>query len=80
MASVMLRWCISIFLNSPGAHEHLRNSGFLVLPYKNTLKKYTNFVEPLCGINNDVFKHLLEVRKEYIDLQKFVGIIFDERL
>ena len=75
---VMLRWCISIFLKSPGPYEHLRNSKFLVLPHKNTLKKYTNFTEPLCGINTDVLKHLLEEIKEYIDLPKFVGIIFDE--
>ena len=43
-----------------------------------TLKKYTNFTEPSCGINTDVIKHFLEEIKEYSDLQKFFGIIFDE--
>ena len=63
----MLRWCISIFLKSPSAYEHLRNYGFLALPHKNTLKKYTNFTEPCCGTNTDVIKHLLEEIKEYSD-------------
>ena len=37
--SVMIRWCIFIYLKSPGAYEQLRNSGFLKLPHKKNLIK-----------------------------------------
>ena len=40
---VMIRWCISIYLKSPGAYEQLRNYGFLKLPHKKTLSKYANY-------------------------------------
>ena len=54
---VMIRWCISIYLKSPGAYERLRNSGFLKLLHKKTLSKYANYTEPK-WINFDVVKHI----------------------
>ena len=56
---VMIRWCISIYLKSPGAYEQFRNSGFLKFPHKKTPSKYANYTEPKCGINIDVVKHLV---------------------
>ena len=75
---VMIRWCISIYLKSPGAYEQLRNSGFLKFPHKKTLLQYTNYTEPKCGINIDVIKNLLKEIDSYSDLQQNVGLIFDE--
>ena len=61
---LMIRWCISIYLKSPGAYEQLRNFGFLKLPHKKILSKYANYTEPKCGINIDVVKHLATEIKE----------------
>ena len=74
---VMIRWCISIYLKSSGAYEQLENSGFLKLPHKNTLSKYANYTEPK-WINFDVVKHLVTETKEYSNLQRIVGFLFDE--
>ena len=75
---VMITWCISICLKSPGAYEQLRNSSFLKLPHKNTLSKYANYTEPKCGINIDVVKQVVTETKEYSNLQRIVRILFDE--
>ena len=74
----MIRWCISIYLKSPGTYEQLGNFGFLKLPYKKILSKYANFTEPKCGINIDVVNHLVTETKEYSNLQRIVGILFVE--
>ena len=74
---VMIRWCISIYLKSSGAYEQLENSGFLKLPHKNTLSKYADYTEPK-WINFDVVKHLVTETKEYSNLQRIVGFLFDE--
>ena len=75
---VMIRWCISIYLKSPGAYKQLRNSGLLKLPHKKALSKYPNFTEPKCGINIDVVKHLVTETKEYSNLKRIARILFDE--
>ena len=55
---VMIRWCISLYLKSPGGYESLRNSGFFILPTRATLDKYVNFTESRTGINPDVILFL----------------------
>ena len=47
------------------------------LPHKNTLSKYANYTEPK-WINFDVVKHLVTETKEYSNLQRIVGFLFDE--
>ncbi|XP_066910451.1 uncharacterized protein [Clytia hemisphaerica] len=73
---VMLRWCISIYLKSSGAYEHLRNSGFLVLPSKKTLDKYVNFTTHNTGFNPDVLENLLRLTENQQHLH--VGLVHDE--
>ena len=75
---VMIRWCISIFIKSPGTYDHLKNSGFLMLPSRKTLEKYVNFTEPTTGVNPDVLEHLLHEIKNVECEEKHVGIIHDE--
>ena len=74
---VMIRWCISIFLKSPGTYELLRNSGFLKLPSRKKLQKYTNFTDPKCGFNPDVFQSLLKEAQKFKENQH-IGIVHDE--
>ena len=77
---VIIRWCLSIYLKSPGAYKHIKSMGFLNLPCKNTLLKYINFTNPQCGFNKDIISRLMDAVdfgsiKEY---QKNVSLIFDE--
>ena len=44
-----------------GTYEHLRSSGFLKLPHKSTLLKYTGFTNMSTGYNYDVIKNLLMI-------------------
>ena len=45
---LIILWCLSIYLKSPGTCKNIRKSPFLFLPCKNTLLKYINFTEPGC--------------------------------
>ena len=42
-------------------YEHLRRSGFLTLPHKITLLKYTGFTNMSTGYNYDVIKKCLMI-------------------
>ena len=48
------------------------------LPHKIILSTYANCTEPICGININVFKHLVTETKEYSNLQHIVGILLGE--
>ena len=43
-----------------GRYEHLRSSGFLKLPHKSTLLKYTGFTNMSTGYNYDVIKKFID--------------------
>uniref|UniRef100_A0A7M6DPD0 Uncharacterized protein n=1 Tax=Clytia hemisphaerica TaxID=252671 RepID=A0A7M6DPD0_9CNID len=77
---LIIRWCLSIYLKSPGTYKNIRESPFLFLPCKNTLLKYINFTDPGCGFNIDIVKKLVNhVKVETLDeFQKNVVLIFDE--
>ena len=76
---VMVRWCISIFLKSPGAYDHIRNSGFLMMPSRKTLNKYINFTDAMGGLNPDVLQQLeTTVLNNTKVAEKHVGIVIDE--
>lgn len=77
---LIIRWCISIYLKSPGTYKHIRSSPFINLPCKNTLLKYINFTEPGCGFNIDIIERLakkLDIPK-LSERGKQVSLIFDE--
>lgn len=77
---LIIRWCISIYLKSPGAYKHIRSSPFINLPCKNTLLKYINFSDPGCGFNIDILDKLakkLNIPK-LSEREKQVSLIFDE--
>ena len=77
---LVIRWCLSIYLKSPGTYQHIRQTKFLSLPCKNTLLNYVNFTDPGCGFNKDIVRRLIETcnfqdSKEY---ERNVSLIFDE--
>ena len=76
----IIRWCISLYLKSPGTYSSMRNSGFITLPDRTTLLRYCNFTEAHAGINPDVLEHfLLSVNAEEMDAKdKNLSMMFDE--
>ena len=77
---LIIRWCLSIYLKSPGTYKHIRNSPFLNLPCKNTLLKYINFTDPGCGFNPDIIERLVEsIDFDHIEeYKRNVSLLFDE--
>ena len=79
---LIIRWCLSIYLKSPGTYKHIRNSPFMFLPSKNTLLKYINFTDPVCGFNEDIISRLISAVKfdeMKSDSERNVSLLFDER-
>ena len=77
---LIIRWCLSIYLKSPGTYKNIRKSPFLFLPCKNTLLKYINFTEPGCGFNLDIMGKLTELLKldSIKNYERNVALVFDE--
>ena len=63
-----------------GTYKHLRSSGFLKLPHKSTLLKYTGFTNMSTGYNYDVNKKFIDDIKlsTLREHEKNVSLLFDE--
>ena len=63
-----------------GTYEHLRRGGFLELPHRTTLNKYTGFTEARTGFNPDVIKRFADEIKvgELAEHDRNISILFDE--
>ena len=70
--------CVFTFVS--GAYEHLRRSGFIELPHRTTLNKYTWFASSGSGFNVEIIKRFCE----YSDIanmkphEKQVILLFEE--
>lgn len=60
---LFLRWCLNIALTSSKTYEIIRDSGFITLPSKRTLRDYTHFFKSLPGFQADVDAFLMEEAK-----------------
>jgi len=68
------------YLKSPGAYEHLRRSGFIELPHRTTLNKYTGFTDIGTGFNPDILSRL-RTDVKYDELKEYAKetiLLFDE--
>ena len=76
----LIRWCISMFAESPAAYHQLAESGFVHLPSRNTLKSYINFTQSLPDGNPDVLQ-LVAKESDLPDAAEFktnVTLVWDE--
>eukprot|EP00111_Clytia_hemisphaerica_P019846 TCONS_00058509-protein len=75
---LIIRWCIGIYLKSPGTYKGQLQQ-FLNLPSKNTLLKYINYTDPGCGFNPDT---IANIARQFDALEKphqsFVSLVVDE--
>ena len=62
------------------AYEQIRRSGFLSLPHRTTLNKYTGFTTIGTGFNPDIIKHMYDEVKftELKEFEKHIILLFDE--
>ena len=74
----VIRFCLSIHAKSPAAYRELRDSGVLVLPSKRTLRDYRNFFKPRAGFHPDNIERLRNQTSQYLDIQRYVDLSFDE--
>lgn len=75
---LIIRWCISLYLKSPGTYNGVLKQ-FLNLPSKNTLLKYINFTNSGCGFNPDVIDNIARQFDEKTKShQKQVTLVVDE--
>ena len=74
----IIRFCLSLHAKSPAAYKELQESGILVLPSQRTLRDYRNFFKPKPGFNLENIERLIDLSKEYFDIQRYVVLGFDE--
>ena len=58
---MIIRYCLSLLMQSRSAYEVLRNSGVLILPSTRTLRDYKKFINPKCGFSKEVIADLKTV-------------------
>ncbi|XP_047145625.1 uncharacterized protein LOC124818645 [Hydra vulgaris] len=77
---LFVRFCLSIYLKSPAAYEHIRNSGFIELPHRTTLNQYTDFASSKSGFVPEIVSRLcLDLKIETLkDHERQTIIMFDE--
>lgn len=74
----MIRFALSLHLNSPAAYEELRDTGMIKLPCRRTLFDYTH-VKPLEeGIDNLVLESVIKRVATFQKYQKYHVLIADE--
>ncbi|XP_063962159.1 uncharacterized protein LOC135155820 [Lytechinus pictus] len=76
----LLRMCIALNSKSSSAHNLLRNSGFINLPYQNTLRKYTHFTDSTPGFNKDLLTEIIKEQDldNQPDFKRNVCLLMDE--
>lgn len=55
---LFIRWCLNIMLTSSTTYEIIRESGFITLPSKRTLRDYTHWFKSKVGFQDEVDGYL----------------------
>ena len=74
----IIRFCLSLHAKSPAAYKELQESGIVVLPGQRTLRDYRNFFKPKPGFNLENIETLIDLSKEYFDIQRSVVLGLDD--
>ena len=82
MASLIIRWCLSIYLGSLAAYRQVASKGdrFIILPHVNSLEKYINYTKPTHGFTPEVIEQFVLDSKlaTLEEFEKNVFLSFDE--
>lgn len=60
---LFIRWCLNIMLTSSKTYEIIRESSFITLPSKRTLRDYTQWFRSKVGFQDEVDGYLLDEAK-----------------
>lgn len=60
---LFIRWCLNIALTSSKTYDIMRESGFIILPSKKTLRDYTHFFKSQPGFQAEVDGFLMDEAK-----------------
>ena len=71
----IIRFYLSLHAKSPAAYKEPRESGVLVLPSERTLRGYRNFFKPKPGISKENIDKLVDLSKQFFDIQRYVIVI-----
>ena len=55
---LFIRWCLNIMLTSSKTYDIIRDSGFINLPSKRTLRDYTHWLTSKAGFQDEVDEDL----------------------
>lgn len=75
---MIIRFCLLLAANSPACYEELQNSKVLVLPSQHRLKDYHNFIKPKRGFQEKVIEELQTQTNSYINVKRYVVLLFNE--
>ena len=65
----VIRFCLSVHVESPSAYRELRDSGILVLPSERTLRVYDNFFKQSVSFHPENIERLRGQTLRYFDIQ-----------
>ena len=60
---LFIRWCLNIMLTSGKSYDILRESGFICLPSRRTLRDYTHWIKLKPGFDSSVVDYLITEAK-----------------
>lgn len=55
---LFIRWCLNIMLTSSKTYDIIKDSGFITLPSKRTLRDYTNWFKSRPGFQTEIDGYL----------------------
>lgn len=55
---LFIRWCLNIMLTSGKTYDIIRESGFVCLPSRRTLRDYTNWMQLRPGFNAGLLNYI----------------------
>ena len=80
--SAMIKWCLSLKLQSSSCYNTLRPSGVIQMPSDRTLRDYVNWAKPTTGFSTSVDNQLLAEAVIGSSLtpshHQYVCLVFDE--
>ena len=80
---MVIRYCLNLSAKSPAAYEELRydegqGTGVLILPSKQRLRDYKNYIKPERGFNPNIVCELKTKTSQFSDTEKYIVLTFDE--
>ena len=79
----IIRYCLGLAAKSPAVYAEIRfdeksQSGFVILPSRQRLRDYKNYIRPKQGFNKCIVFELKKILQNFSIIEKFVILLMDE--